>query len=493
MSAIISQSSGQGALFELVARGIKDNYFVKDVPTSYFPYDARYTSSTHHLAERRTMIPINGVSFGNTFEVEIDKYGDIMTECAFEIDLPTWLPPLPRYHANDARSSAEIINGLFPITTNDPAQVSYGYVNYVGYFLFQNIQLYQDQILIQEWSGDGLLSKQMTEGSWNFSALREVLGGASASSVRNMQLRATPGHLRIILPFPGTQCPKDGGFPLIAVPHHTFRIKATLRKLEDLVVCSDTSKVKPAPWLLSEMVYATEDGLPYVFSPKNVNDIGQPTIVLSTIQHYMPQHVQKELRSTVIEIPFRRQFENIFTFGELDYISLDKGGTSTVTRRLDGRHPTERLLWFFRNTKDIEHNRLDHFYNDYISPTEVSYGEFYYRMKLVIAGRDREALYEPIVWNDMVQYCKHEKGHDTQIGSMSWSIGERYGTIYPAPRSPEGTVNFTTADRPTMHIELRNIISNPLLAERKSEMKVFLEGWNVYYIENGRGRLMFSN
>jgi len=28
--ATINQSSGQGALFEHVARGVKDNYFVKD-------------------------------------------------------------------------------------------------------------------------------------------------------------------------------------------------------------------------------------------------------------------------------------------------------------------------------------------------------------------------------------------------------------------------------------------------------------------------------
>ncbi len=37
--AAISQSSGQGALFELVARGVKDNYFVKDSPESVFPYN----------------------------------------------------------------------------------------------------------------------------------------------------------------------------------------------------------------------------------------------------------------------------------------------------------------------------------------------------------------------------------------------------------------------------------------------------------------------
>ena len=69
----INQSSGQGALFELVARGVKDNYFVKDSKDSVFPYDASYGSSMPHLAERRTTVPITRTDFGRTFEVELDS------------------------------------------------------------------------------------------------------------------------------------------------------------------------------------------------------------------------------------------------------------------------------------------------------------------------------------------------------------------------------------------------------------------------------------
>ena len=54
----INQSSGQGALFELVARGVKDTYFLKDSKESFYPYDASYESSAHHLAERKTIVPI---------------------------------------------------------------------------------------------------------------------------------------------------------------------------------------------------------------------------------------------------------------------------------------------------------------------------------------------------------------------------------------------------------------------------------------------------
>lgn len=502
----INQSSGQGALFELVARGVKDTYFLKDSTESLFPYDASYDSSVHHLAERKTFVPVNGTTWGNTFEVEIDPYGDILTECSFEIDLPTWLPKLPLVQ-NGPLYNPEVINNLFPITT--PSGVSYGYVNYVGYYLFEKIQVYQDQFLIQEWSGDGLLAKQMTEGSYTSSFLEQTVGGLvrpidPATNLplnRGIQIRATPGHLRVHIPLPGIQCSGDGGFPLVAMPWQKFRIRATLRPLQNLIVSSDDLIVRPAPWTVPVFQYTDNDGNLVSFKPLDLSEIGNPTILLSTIQHYLPPAIQEEIRSKPIQIPFRRQFENIFTFGELDYIPLDKGGTAAVTRRLDGRHPTERIFWFFRSQNAIDRNRLDDFQNDYFEthpvtmtqPYTVPYGSFYYTIKLVIAGRDRENLHEPLVWENICELVKDEKANGMGIGTMKWSTGDNFGTVYPAPRQPEGTVNFTTADRPTLYLELANINRNPLLAQRKSEFRVFTEGWAVYDVREGRGRLLFAN
>ena len=506
--ATINQSSGQGALFELIARGVKDTYFVKDSNQSNFAYDARYHSSCHHLEERRTEVPITNTTFGNTFEVNVPAYGDIMTECSFEIEMPTWFPRIPRV-PRGRHCDPKMVNDLYPIVSNDAAQISYGYVNHIGYFLFEKIQFFQDQYLIQEWSGDGLLVKQQSEGSWNSSFLDQVQGGLIQSvnlqtneiTARGLQFRATPGHLQIKLPLPGMQCPGDMGFPLVAAQWQSFRIRATLRKLEDLIVCTDPTIVKPAPWQVPEFIYHFDDGTPYVFAPLSLLDIGQPTILLSTVQHYVPPRVQQEFRSGVFQIPFRRQFENNFTFGELDYIPLDKGGTAAVTRRLDGRHPTERIFWFFRNTNALDRNQLDNFTNDYFAdhaPTEtqpytVPAGEFYYNIKLVIAGKDRELLHEPYLWKSINHLVKDEKDSGVSVGEMKWSLGEQYGTVYPAERSPEGTVNFSTADRPTLYLELANVTSNPLLAQRKSEFRVFTEGWAVYEFKEGRCRLLFGN
>lgn len=486
----MNASSGQGALFELMARGVKDAYFVKDKGSSTFPYDARYDSSVHHLAERRTEVPLAGATFGAPFEIEIAPFGDVMTECALEVDLPSWLPP---------QWITE--NGLYPITT--PSGTSYGYVNYAAYFLFEKIQFLQDQFVIQEWSGDGLLAKQLTEGSSNSSFLRQVQGGLMDSTglsyERSIQLRATPGHLRIVLPLPGMQCPGDAGFPLAACPWQTYRIKGILRKLEDMVVCSDPTVFKPSPWNLPELMIHYDNGDTAIIVPRTKLQMEQPTLLLSTVQHYLPPTAQNELRTKPIEIPFRKTFENVFTFGELDYISLDKGGVASCTRRLDGRHPTERMFWFFRNSTALDQNRLDDWHNDYFEthlPTAaqpLSYSEFYYDIKLNIAGKERDELYGPLVWGSINQLVHDERGNGKHIGSINWTTGEKYGVVYPCPRQPEGTINLTTADKPTLLIQLANITNNVYLAQRKAELRVWTEGWNVYVVQEGRGRVQFAS
>jgi len=114
-------------------------------------------------------------------------------------------------------------------------------------------------------------------------------------------------------------------------------------------------------------------------------------------------------------------------------------------------------------------------------------------MKLIIAGRDQENLHEPLVWEQICQLVKDEKASGKNIGEMKWSIGEQYGVTYPAPRQPEGTINMSTAYRPTLYLELANVDTNPFLAQRKSEFIVCTEGWATYDIREGRGRLLFAN
>jgi hypothetical protein len=98
-----------------------------------------------------------------------------------------------------------------------------------------------------------------------------------------------------------------------------------------------------------------------------------------------------------------------------------------------------------------------------------------------------------LVWDKLCQLAKDERASGKGIGEMKFNLGEMYGTIYPAPRQPEGTINMSTAYRPTLYIELANVDTNPYLAQRRSEFRVFTEGWATYDIREGRGRLLFAN
>lgn len=513
MSSVPS-SQAQGALFELVARGVKDKYFLGETKESEFIYDASYSPSLPHLGERRTVVPVNGTAFGTTFDVEIEPYGDVLTECALEIQMPTWFPPLPLGAGGVGGCiDPSVVNGLYPITSVSGGE-SYGYVNGVGYFLLEKVQLYQDQFLLQEWSGDGLLAKQLMEGSYNHGALRLFQGGwqdtVERTPLRNLQLRATPGLLRVHLPLPGLQSPMDTGLPLLAMTWQALRLRVTLRKLEELVVCSDTGVLSPSPWNVPAFTYTDTEhgGLVRTVAPLRREEIAGPTVLLAMVQRYVSPEAQQEMRDTRFEIPFRRLYENRLSFGELDYIQLDKGGVSAVTRRLEGRHPTERLFWFFRLQENVDKGRLNDWLNPYFSmnpttetqPLTVPYGGFYYRLKLLVAGRDREALGSGIISDILAPWAKAERvsgaggfGGGSGLGIMDWGLGDQMGTRYPTERVPTGAVNMTMADRPNLYIELSNVPSHPIRAQRLVEMRVWSEAWNVYVVEGGRGKAMFAS
>jgi hypothetical protein len=490
----IPQSNNQGAVFELIARGQKDKFFFSEDGSSKWAFDNAYKSSVPFVSERRTIVPLNAPHFGNTFEIEIDKYGDILTECTLLIDLPTWFPPLALVPGGPT-VDPKIVNDRYDIySSNERIFARYGYTNFIGYYLFDSIQFYQDQNLIQEWSGESLFATQITEGSWNSSFLDQKNAGAFQTDSTNtpytaIRRNATPGQLRIKLPLPGIQAPNDGGFPLCCAPSQVYRLRIRLRQLEHLVVSSNTDTIKPAPWNNLTFSYDTPLGQ-ITFNPLTRDQIGQPTIVLETVQVYVKDDIQSALQTRLVTIPFRKVYQNIFTIGELDYKPLDLmgGGVATITRQLDARHIGERLIYMFRTGENLDKNRLDDLYNR----LDIPDGSFYSGMKLVIAGQDREFYFEDFLWKDIQALVKDERDNNWGIGEMRWSLGDLYDRERPAPRQPEGGVNFSTADRPTLYIQLKNVPIQPTLEQRRTELRVFIESWAVYEFQEGRGRLVFG-
>lgn len=464
-----STATLEGSLYELVARGNKDVYYIADTKEANNLFDARYDATPPVVHELRRLPPLNEPDFGRSFEFQLEIAGDVIIEPTLLIDLPSWIP---------RQRKALNTNGVI----RDLSDVSYGYVNGIGFFLFEKIQLLQDNILIQEFSGDALWATSRSRGSLNSAFLDNKLLGIHDGSSLSIGRNATPGRLRLQIPLFGCQSLDDGGFPSLKLSQQNYRIRCFLRKLEDLVEASDSSE-KPTPWLKTLQVQTVRNGDFTPFTPLTRSEIETPVILLETRHVYTDADTQKELKKKRLDIPFERLYENIYSQSGNDYAPITRGSTPIILRRLEGVHPASRIISFFRSAITLRRNQLWKITND------VSGSEYYGNLKLLIAGRDRETLFTPLVWNKIVTHAKAERDSGLPFAVMDWGLGDLRSRQAPFGRQLEGSINMTTADRPTLYFELSDIGYGP----RSSELRSIVETWASMTVENQRAALWFAN
>jgi hypothetical protein len=477
-----NQTSIDGSLYELCARGVKDKYFIKDDKDAIHPFQWTYKRWPGSLPEVRWTNPLNEPKFGQRCEFEFDLPGDVLLDAALVIDLPSWLPP--------EMSEKNITSNTYVAGTPD---VRYGYVNGIGYFLFQQIEIYQDNLLLQSISGDSLYALQLTKGNWNQGFLTQAIAGIHDGSSISIMKNATPGRIEIKIPMIGCSSPGDAGLPICGIRNQTFRLRLTLRPLEKLVESTDDAEINPAPW---SKIF-TQDQSP--LSPEIVlpavqrGQIGNPIIQLRTNQLYLLNEARASLSSKEIEVPYIRYFDNIFNINQLDYTPIERGGTSIITKRLDANYSVERIVTYFRNTLEVSKNRLWNFSNSLVGTD----GQFYSELKLVIAGQDREGPWEPDVWEYTLPDAKEDRSSSKTIATMDWGRGWRIEDEPPSLREPTGGINFSTADRPQLNITLLDIEKNPELdppiGYKQVQMISVCESWALYRVRNGRGGLEYAN
>lgn len=455
-----------GALYELVSRGNKDVYFQEDSIDAQSLFDNRYGPSAPILHELRRIPALNTPDFGRSSEFQLEIAGDVIVSPALVIDLPTWIPI-----KNSDQNATSVIQ--------DASGVSYGYTNGIGFFLFERIQILQDNILLQEFSGDALWIQSRARNSLNHALLDNQLTGIHSGSAISIGRNATPGRLRLQLPLVGTQSIEEGGFPMIKLPNQSYKVRVFLRKLEDLIEASD-GREKPSPFDSLFQMQTHRNGPFTPITTLSRTDITTPTIVLETRHIYTSDPTREKLKDSRLEIPFERIYENIFSQNPLEYVSA----APLITRRLDARHPCSRILIAFRSYQDLRANKL------WKISSDISGNEYYSQLKLLIAGRDRESLWSPLVWNDIVNHAKEERDSGLNLATMNFGLGDKKGSRAPvSSRQPEGTINMTTADRPTLFMELTDIVSG----QKRSELRVIVETWAVFVADQNRGTLLYAN
>ena len=465
-------TSSEGSLFELVARGQKDKYFMSSETSASVPFSYNMTTWPATLDETRQTQPLNMIDFGRTVEWEMDAFGDVLMEASFRIDLPSWLP-----------IAVQPLNRKTVVT--DASGTTYGYTRGIGAFLFEKIQFYQDQLLLQEFSGDFLYAWTHLQGTLNKEALAIQEFGSHSGSALDIQRNATPGTLILRLPLIGCSHADDGGFPFVALPGQKYRLRATIRRLEDLVESSDGS-VKPTPWNRKDLRTRGSNGQSTPFTPLAREQIGKPLITLETKQRYVRQDLQELLKTTPNQIPFLRPFENALSIDSADYIAVEKGVSSYITKRIDGRHPAEGILIMFQSDYYMERNQLWNLTNP------LNNGAYYNTMKLLVAGKERESEWDPTIWQSVSPYTKSEKSPGIPISWISFTYGPSYGYRAPERRKPSGTLNFSSADRPTLWLNITDTLATST-GKKRVTFRAVTVGWGLYDVKEQRGTLAYGN
>lgn len=463
-------TSSEGSLFELVARGEKDKYFINKEKEARVPFSYNMNTWPATLDETRQTQPLNMVDFGRTVEWEMDTFGDVLIAASFSIDLPTWLP-----------LSVAPLNSKSIVS--DATGTTYGYTQGIGAFLFEKIEFYQDQLLLQQFSGDFLYAWAHLQGTLNQEALTiKELGGHRGTAL-DIQRNATPKRLYLRLPLIGCGHPEEGGLPFVALPGQKYRLRCKLRRLEDLVESSD-GMVKPKPWTNTDLTCNTVP-----FSPLTREQIGKPLITLETTQRYTRNTIQELLKKTAIQIPFIRPFENALSLDPIDYVAVGNGGlgVSHISKRIDGRHPAEGVLVMFQSEYCLERNQLWNLANP------MNGGSYYNTLKLIIAGKDREVEWDSSVWQGISPWAKSEKSPGIPISWISFCVGPTYGYRAPERRKPSGSLNFSSADRPTLYMNIQDTLPSNTTQQKRVTMRAITVGWGVYLVQDARGTLVYGN
>jgi hypothetical protein len=199
--------------------------------------------------------------------------------------------------------------------------------------------------------------------------------------------------------------------------------------------------------------------------------------------------VQEKLQTVPTKYPFCRIFETLYTQNQKDYVGIVSGAASYITRRLEGRFPVRRILFYFRSIQDVNANRL------WKISTGSKSGAFYTQLSLLLAGQTRESPQGPFIWRDITNHAKEDIDSGIEINTMNWSLGDtvrkRSGL---ESRQPDGAVNFSTATKPTFYSDLTLPPIDPLTNSPNTELHVLVEGWGVYQTDGkGRGELFSFN
>jgi hypothetical protein len=467
-----------GALYELVARGVKDTYFYDDSPGGVNPFSWKYEKYPAVQTETRHVRPLNATGRGagnasnRTILIDIDQYGDILQSASIHVRLPSWIPP---------QYQPYIKRGIIRAGTSktDPA---YGYTSAPAHALFSKIEILQDNITLQEVTGDALYVASRHEGSWNrHHYTDEIAGVYDATDPLAIQHSADP-DITYIIPLPFIR-----DFPLVALRGQRFRVRLTLRDIRDIVVCSDPAVGRPAPWSVPTFTAWTSptDISGTAFKPLGLAELDAPTVSIQLVQTYLSNDDRAALSKATYVIPYRRYItHNSYSVGPLTYSTYDAVPPTepAIIRNYDGLYYVDRIYTVIRSERALQAGRRTVSGEHYINSLQSAYG-----------STVRDGPWGELVWNRLAQHAHETYASAAAIYIQNYGFGpntlktDATHTSYNAP----GGLNYSEAVDPNLRLTLADIEAD-FNGVKGGKLDIILAATAFYAVENGRGGLLFG-
>jgi Large eukaryotic DNA virus major capsid protein len=457
-----------GGLLDLVARGKKDTFFTQNPKISFF--HSVYTRSPAFTQEVRLTQPRNRPEWGRWTDFDLDPIGDIVRNPVLLIDLPAWLPATQAAAAPTAY-------------TTDLSGVEFGYTQDVGALMIEKIQVFNDQIMLHEFWGQWL---EWRTAMLSNSTVYGRLGGRHPPGIGQIGKASTPKQLRIYLPILGCQTPDDKGFPMVAAAGQRFRIRVYLRRLEEIIETSD-SRLYPKPWSQTFLQKTARDEDAQEFRTKPRESLTSPVLQLETTQIYLPRDAQELIKKTKIAVPYTQVQLSQFTIESNKWDPVvNNNVTVSLPLPLDFIGSVQRLTVGLQTEAAVAAGqRYD------MSPPPGGSSTFVQSLRLNVGTQDRLNRFSAPIYREVANYYKNQKEPRTPTGQVlniyTLTFGPAETTI------PLGTFNMSRTQNAILYIDLAAIAADPRLNSRKTFVYVFAEAWNLFEIENGKGKMLFAD
>ncbi len=460
-------SGHRGGLLELVARGKKDAFFTSNPQVAFFHSVYRRYAAT--AEEIHLTAPRNQPEWGRWCEFELEHRGDLVRKAHLRIELPTWLPA-PVAAANPRAVVA------------DATGTTFGYCNNVGYQMIEKIQLFQDQVLLQELYGEYLDWKVRQAAPLSTVLVMSAAVGSRGETALDVGRAATPVTLRVPIPLLGWESVGDPGFPTVALRNQRFRVRILLRRLEDVVVASD-GRLAPKPWGSPMTLQRSAGGpveaftaLPYEAVAKGI------TMMLETTQVYVPCDVQEWLKAGRWLVPFRSSQHLAYTVQDYQMNAASTAVANfSLSFALDFTGACGSIFAAFQQRGA----RLAGQRGRYLAG--VTSG-----MRLNVANIDRIQLWSPAVFREVTAYWKHTRSpQDLQNPDLPQEV---YTFVFGGKEAlqPAGTLNFTRAAVPELWVLFAPTPIDTRTQSRELTLLLYAETWEVLEVQEGKGRLYLN-